>query len=241
MPDKRQATTSGAWVAPQPVTQTEQFVTRTPTVKGATDGLKITVFFALAVIVGASIGYIVSLFAGITVAVAVFVLTVLGVFVPLFVFTLLTESGFLHRRIETNVELAKIDLATLEAARINEAQQEQLNEIYDTLAQHDERIKAVETIRVTDQDGTRHVAKHDNVDIRIGAWLHQTMFDANGMLCGAHPAGHLKGPYPFKGDDEESQTAHRRLLQAGLVGKSGNNYTWTGPRTLSATKRQLQG
>ena len=240
MTDKRQAT-QAAWVAPQPVMVQEQFVTKTPTVKGATDGLKITVFFALAVIVGAAIAYLVYLATTLQIAVAVGVVTVLSVFVPLFAFTLLTESGFLHRRSELNVELAKIDLATLEAARINEAQQAQLNEIYDSLAMFDERLKAVETIRVTDQNGTRHVAKHDNVDIRIAAWLHQTMFDANGMLVGAHKSGHLVGAYPFKGDEEEAQTAHRRLVKAGLIGKAGNNYTWTGPGTLSATKRQLDG
>ena len=159
MSDKRQSTTG--FVPPvQQLPPQAQFVTKTPTVRGATDGLKITVFFALAVIVGVAIAYLVYLASTVPIAVAVGVVTVLSVFVPLFVFTLLTESGFLHRRSELNVELAKIDLATLEAARINEAQQAQLNEIYDSLAMFDERLKAVETIRVTDQNGTRHVAKH---------------------------------------------------------------------------------
>mgnify|MGYP000907602650 CR=1 FL=1 len=240
MSDKRQSTTSGAWVSPQPVT-IETRETTTPTHKGEISQWRTGVFFVLAFAVALCGAWLAFTWSGVTVALSVFVLALLFVFVPLYAWDSMLSSGFMHRRSELSVEMAKIDLATLEAARINEAQQEQLNEIYDTLAQHDERIKAVETIRVTDQDGTRHVAKHDNVDIRIAAWLHQTMFDANGMLCGAHPAGHLKAAYPFKGDDEEAQTAHRRLLKAGLVGKTGNNYTWTGPNTLSATKRQLQG
>lgn len=239
MSDKRQTTQSASWVAPQPVHEA-QLVTKAPTVRGEISGLRTGIFFALAIVVGGAFAYLAWSVWGAMVAVAVFVLALLLTFAPFYLWDSAVSSGFMHRRSELSVEMAKIDLATLEAARINEAQQEQLNEIYDTLAQFDERLKAVETIRVTDQDGTRHVPKHDNIDIRIGAWLHQTMFDANGMLCGAHPAGHLKAAYPFKGDEEESRTAHARLLRAGLIGKTGNNYTWTGPKTLSATKRQLQ-
>ena len=240
MTDKRQAATPGAWVAPQPMAP-ETAATRTPSVRGEISTGRILGFLALAVMVALAVGYLAFVFFDVNVALAVFVVALLGVFAPFFVVDSAMSSGLLHRRAELNVELAKVDLATLEAARINEAQQAQLNEIYDSLAMFDERLKAVETIKVVDQNGTRHVAKHDNVDIRIAAWLHQTMFDANGMLVGAHKSGHLVGAYPFKGDDEEAQTAHRRLLKAGLVGKAGHNFTWTGPNVLSAAKRHLEG
>lgn len=240
MTDKRQATTQAAWVASQPM-QPETSATRTPSVRGEISTGRILGFLALAVMVALAVGYLAFAAWGINAGLAWFVVLLLTVFTPFFLVDSAMSSGLLHRRAELNVELAKVDLATLEAARINEAQQAQLNEIYDTLAIFDERLKAVETIKVVDQTGARHIPKHDNVDIRIAAWLHQTMFDANGMLVGAHKSGHLIGPYPFKGDEEEAQTAHRRLVKATLIGKAGNNYTWIGPSTLSATKRQLEG
>ncbi len=124
--DKRQQATAAGWVsrdAPVSIESAQsQQRNNAPTFRGATDGLKITVFFALAVIIGGAVGYLVFLLAGVQVAVAVFVLIVLVVFVPLFVFTLLTESGYLHRKSEESVELAKIDLATIQSMAINESQ-----------------------------------------------------------------------------------------------------------------------
>lgn len=237
MTDKRQTT---AYVPPQQMPPQAQMVTRQPTARGEISTGRVIGFLVLAFVVACAFSWVAFAAWGVSAALAVFVVVLLGVFTPYFMWDSAVSSGFMHRRSELSVEMAKIDLATIEASRINEAQEEQLKDIYETLKHFDERIKAVETIRIEGMDGVRHVAKHDNVDIKIGAWLHQTMFDANGMLCGAHKSGHLIGPYPFKGDEEEAQTAHKRLLRAGLVGKAGNNYTWTGPNTLSAAKRQLQ-
>ncbi len=237
MSDRRQQATQAGWVAATPVSiESSQAQQRNnaPTFRGATDGLKISVFFALAVIIGGAVGYLVYLLAGVQVAVAVFVMIVLVVFVPLFVFTLLTESGYLHRKSEESVELAKIDLATIQSMSINEAQDAAIKQLQVDVTTIKKQVAGMRTIEIHDRDSSRTVSLRDDVDAAIDVWLAQAMFDAAGRLAGVHRSGVLKVPYPFKGTDENSRKAHSRLQGAGLVvmRQPGNQYAWIGPATL---------
>jgi hypothetical protein len=241
MSDKRQQATAAGWVSATPVaieSAQAQQRNNAPTFRGATDGLKITVFFALAVIIGGAVGYLVFLVASVQVAVAVFVLTVLVVFVPLFVFTLLTESGYLHRKSEESVELAKIDLATIQSMSINEAQDASIRQLQVDVTNIKKQIAGLRTIEIHDRESSRTVSLRDDVDAAIDVWLAQTMFDTAGRLVGVHPSsGVLRVPYPYKGTDENSRQAHSRLTGAGLIvmRQKGNQYAWIGPVTLNET------
>lgn len=239
MADKRQSTT-GAWVSPVAIESTQQHSQREPSVKGEISSWRVTVFFALAVIVALALGYLAFVAWGVYVALAVAVLVVLLVFVPLFGFDTLASTGYLHRRLEAIVELDKIALATKQATAINKEQQEQLEQLWEAIAHIDERLKLLETVDIHDKTGTRSVPKYDDVDAAIGRWL-ASLFDPNGQMVGAHRSGALKEKYPFKGDGDMEKQAHYRLVRAGLVGQNATSkqYTWVGPATLSETRKRL--
>ncbi len=239
MGDKRQAT-QAAWFASQPMPP-ETSATRTPSVRGEISTGRILGFLALAVMVALAVGYLAFAAWGVNAGLAWFVVLLLAVFSPFFVVDSAMSSGLLHRRSELSVEMAKIDLATLEAANINAAQQEQIEQLWDAINAIDERIKAMSTVRIVGKDGARDVPKYDDIDGNIERWL-MTLFDANGRMVGAHASGSLKGPYPFKGDSDEAQQAHMRLVRAGLVGRNevSKQFTWIGPPVLSETRTRLQ-
>lgn len=242
MSDKRQATTSGAWMGPVQIESNSQSEHgRTPTHKGEISAWRVTVFFVLAVLVALALGYLAMVAWGINVALAVGVLVLLAVFVPLFGFDTLASTGYLHRRLETIVELDKIALATRQAGAINQEQQEAIELIWKELDLQRHQIQSLQTVRVHDKAGARDIPKRDEIDMSIDSWLAQEVFDANGMLAGVHPSGVLKGKYRFRGNDERSVQAHQRLVRAALISirNPGNQYMWTGGQTLSDARRKL--
>jgi hypothetical protein len=54
--------------------------------------------------------------------------------------------------------------------------------------------------------------------------------------------GQIKKAVPFKetSKQEDDQQAYARLVRAGLLGKRGDNYIWTGPLTLTDTFKKLE-
>ena len=232
MTDKRQATT-GAWVAPQPMPP-ETAATRTPSVRGEISTGRILGFLALAFFVAIALAWLAYKFFDVNVALAIFVVALLGVFSPFFVVDSAMSSGLLHRRAELGVESAKIDLEIIRAAQLNEAQDLAIRALQQEVTAIKKQIANLRTIEIRDRDGSRTVSLRDEVDTSIDVWLTQTIFDVTGRLVGAHQSGVLKQAYPFKGTDEQSRAANVRLQSAGLVKvrQPGNQYAWTGPATL---------
>lgn len=233
MSDKRQATTTGAWVAPQPMAP-ETAATRTPSVRGEISTGRILGFLALAVMVALAVGYLAFSAWGVNAGLAWFVVLLLAVFSPFFVVDSAMSSGLLHRRAELGVESAKIDLEIIRAATLNEAQDAAIRALQSEVTAIKRQIANLRTIEIRDRDGSRTVSLRDEVDTSIDVWLTQTIFDAAGRLVGAHQSGVLRQAYPFKGTDEQSRAANVRLQSAGLVKvrQPGNQYAWTGPATL---------
>jgi hypothetical protein len=241
MSDKRQATT-GAWVAPQPVTmQPETQATRTPTTRGDISTGRALGFLALAVLVASALGYLAFAYIDINAALAVFVTMVLLVFFPLFAFDMLASTGYLHRRAELGVESAKIDLAIIQASGVNESQDQAIRQLQADVTAIKKQIAGLRTIEIHDRGESKTITLRDDTDAVIDVWLTQTMFDTAGKLIGVHPSGVLRVPYPYKGTDEQSRKAHSRMTGAGLIAmrQKGNNYAWIGPSTLHETMDAL--
>jgi hypothetical protein len=242
--DKRQSTAAG-WVSPVAIqAEQSQQQGRNPSFRGETNGLRITIFFALAFCVALALGWLAYTWWGMAAALAMFVALILVVFVPLYWWDSMVSTGYLHRRAELINESEKtwaaLETTALTASQINDQQQAQIEQIWTAIHHIDERLKAQDTIKIQSRDGVRHVAKHDEIDSDIDRWL-ASMFDANGQMVGAHPSGSLKGPYPFKGDGDAPRQAHQRLIRAGLVGQNATSkqYVWTGPMTLSEARKRL--
>ncbi len=233
MTDKRQATTTGAWVAPQPMPP-ETAATRTPSVRGEISTGRILGFLALAFFVAMAMAWLAYTFFDVNVALAIFVVALLGVFAPFFVVDSAMSSGLLHRRAELGVESAKIDLEIIRAAQLNEAQDAAIRALQSEVTKIKKQIANLRTIEIRDRDGRRTVTLRDEVDTAIDVWLTQTMFDVTGRLVGAHPSGVIRDKYPFGGKGEDGRAANVRLQSAGLVKirQPGNQYAWTGPATL---------
>jgi hypothetical protein len=214
--------------APLPETQERSAVSLLKT----SDSTRLVLYFSLAVIVGAALAYALWVYeAPPAVAVLAAAAAALVVFSAFYGFDMFILSGYAHRRLEVH---ASTYLA--ETARdTNLVQAEQIEQIWDFVFELEERINGLATIEVHDHTGTRRVPRVDPIDGMIRRWLTSNVFDPNGLLSGVHPTGQLKNAYPFKGNSDDAQAAHARLTAAGLVGKNGNNYTWTGPQTLSDT------
>ena len=234
---KQQQTTN--YVAPQPA-MIEQPSAK-PTHTGEISTGRILGFLALAFAVAIALSYLALAAWGVNVALAVFVLALLATFTPFFLVDSMLSSGYLHRRSELAIDDKWADLEIIKAANVNAEQQEQIEQLWDAIGAIDERIKALSTVRIVGKDGTRDVPKYDDIDGNIERWI-ATLFDGNGKMVGAHASGSLKAAYPFKGDSEEAQQAHMRLVRAGLVGRNevSKQYTWIGPPVLSETRTRLQ-
>lgn len=155
---------------------------------------------------------------------------------------LVFATGFVHKWMEQRTESKRIDAAMIDAAAINEAQDEAMELLWQELQRIEQRLDAIETIRISDGRTTRDVHKADTVDLRIRQWITTDIFNASGAMIGVHPNSQLKRSVPFKESspqDSDEYTAWRRLVAAGLLGRNGNNYIWTGPATLPLALEKL--
>lgn len=243
--DKRQQATQAGWVSRDaPVyMQTEPTQQSRPTYKGETSGLRLVVFFALAFFSSMGVAVVAwELWHMVIVSFGLFAVALLGVFIPVYRYDMEVSTGLRHRRMELIAEDNKsqdaVRIATA-AATVNNEQQVQIEQLWNANRLLEERLKAVETYRIHDRKGTRDIPRQDEFDMAIDSWLAQFMFDANGVLVGSHPTGHIKRAFPFTAKDERGRQCFARLSAAGLIGKSGNNYTWTGPKTLTETQQKL--
>jgi len=161
--------------------------------------------------------------------------------VLLFIATdLLFSTGFLHKLVEQETERKRID-ASYPAEYHDAAHDEAIGALWEYVYSLEARLDALNTIKIGGIDGEREIPKVDTVDLRIRQWLTTEIFP-NGQLAGVHANGQIKRAFPFKGtsDQADDRAAWSRLAAAGLVGKSGNNYVWTGPTTLGLTMQKLQ-
>jgi hypothetical protein len=238
MSDKRQQATAAGWVSPVAV-QSENTQGHAPTHKGEISNWRVGVFFVLALAVALALAWLAMTW-GTTPAVAVFVVALLVVFTPFYLIDSVLSSGYWHERARLIVEDNKTFAAVQTASQVNAEQQGQIEQLWTAIHHMDERLKAMDTIKIQGRDGVRHVAKHDEIDSDIDRWL-ASMFDANGQMVGAHPSGSLRQAYPFKGDGDGPRQAHQRLIRAGLVGQNATSkqYVWTGPMTLSEARKRL--
>ncbi len=242
--NKQQSTQAG-WVSAQPqvTVQSESTQGHNPTHKGEISNWRVGVFFVLALAVALALGWLAMAW-GMTAAIAVFVVVLLGVFAPFYLIDSVLSSGYLHERARLIVESEKTQAADraalFSATTINAEQQAQLEQLWTAIHHIDERLKALDTIKIQSRDGVRTVAKHDDIDSDIDRWM-ASMFDANGQIVGIFPSGVIKDKYPFKGESDAAKAAHHRLIKAGLVGRNetSKQYTWVGPMTLSETRKRL--
>jgi hypothetical protein len=146
----------------------------------------------------------------------------------------LFSTGYLHKQAEQRTEQMRIRAAMMDAAAVNEAQDEAMQLLWQEIQKLHQRLDAMDTFTVSDGRTVRQVHKADTADLRIRQWLTTDVFNANGAMVGVHPNGQLKRAVPFKESaaTDEDKAAYRRLVAAGLLGRSGNNYVWVGPSTL---------
>lgn len=236
---QQQTTQSASWVSPQPLVIEQP--SAKPTHKGEISTGRILGFLLLSFVVAIAVSYLTWSAWGVNVALAVFVLVLLSTFSPFYLMDSMLSSGYLHRRSELSIDSARVDLEIIRASNVNAEQQEQIEQLWDSIHALDERIKALSTVRITGKGGARDIPKFDDIDGNIDRWI-ATLFDANGKMVGAHASGSLKAAYPFKGDSDEAQQAHMRLIRAGLVGRNevSKQFTWIGPPMLSETRTRLQ-
>ncbi len=166
----------------------------------------------------------------------------MGFLLAMWTVDLVFATGFVHKWMEQGTERRRIMAAMMDAAAINEAQDEAMELLWQEVQRAHTRLDAMETIRISNGRTVREVHKADTVDLRIRQWIATEVFNASGAMTGVYPNGQLKRAVPFKasappGSDEE--TAHRRLVAAGLLGRVGNNYVWTGPATLPLALEKL--
>ena len=237
MSDKRQATT-GAWVSPQPVT-IETRETTTPTHKGEISQWRTGVFFMLAFAVALCGAWLAFTWSGVTVALSVFVLALLLVFVPLYAWDSMLSSGFLHHKIKVALDQSVVDLETIKAVGVNEAQDAAIRQLQADVTAIKKQLANMRTIEIHDKDGSRTVSLRDDIDAAIDVWLTGKMFDTSGRLVGVHPSGVIKDKYPFSGKDDASRQANVRLGGLVKVRQPGNQYAWIGPSTLTETMDAL--
>ena len=234
---------SQSFVKPTIQVNAPQAVEERPSFRGEVDSKRVIVFFIFACLLAAGSGalaYNLGLSLIITIIISMLVLAV--AFVPLYRWDAQISTGYLHKREEQTTERLRIDAAMLDAVAINAEQSQQIAMVFDELRRLDERINAIDAIRVIDNTGTKVINKNDPVDSLIQQWLARAIFDSAGRLAGIHPNGQIKSAMPFKETSQEdnAKTAYRRLIAAGLIGREGNNYIWIGPSTLSQTIRKLQ-
>ena len=159
-----------------------------------------------------------------------------GVWLIVFLIDAVFSTGFLHKREEQQTERLRLDAQLAEVEATNQNQTAALEIIWEELARMEERINSMASLKVTSRDGERVIPRDDMVDRLIQRWLTTEIFDQNGQLSGVHiPSMQIKRAVPFKATskNEDELAAYKRLIAAGLIGQSGNNYTWTGPQRLS--------
>lgn len=214
-----------------------------PSFKGQVSDARVTMFGVLAVLAGAGIGYLVyTWLLDPGVGVVVGVLVMLGIFTSYYVYDSLVSTGYMHKRLETSLELEKLD-AIAYANNVNEQQAAQIAQIWQAIDALTNRVDTMGTIRVTDHQGTRTINKYDAVDAAIDRFLETAMFDANGRLVGIYAKNkQLAVAYPFKGTGDIAVEAHARLVAAGLVQRApnSNNLIWSGPASLAESFNRLR-
>ena len=208
-----------------------------PTFQGQVDSLRF-VFYGF---FGALIGLCLRFLAQVPAAAAIIAA---GLFVLAFVVVdLLFSTGLLHKWSEQQTERLRIEAAFL-GDGVDSGQEAAIAALWDYLYTVIEpQLDAMKTIRVSDRDGVREVPKVDTIDLHIRRWLTGKMFDETGRLAGVHPNMQIRSAVPFKESirSEEEQAAYQRLAAAGLIGRRGNDYVWTGPQLLSQTMERLAG
>lgn len=152
-------------------------------------------------------------------------------------------TGFTHKLIEQRTEQQRIMAALVDAAAVNTAQDELFELMWANIRNIEAKLEAMDTIKVHEQGRTREIMKMDAIDIRIKTWITEKIFDSVGKLAGVHSNGQIKQAVPFKSsapEDSEELQAYERLVRAGLLGRRGDNYIWTGPLTLTDTFKKLE-
>lgn len=144
-------------------------------------------------------------------------------------------TGYMHKLAEQRTEKQRIAASLLDIIAVNEAQNDYFDTLERRLDEHDSRLKDLEKISITEQGKTRHINKHDSLDIDIEKWITGEIFASNGVLKGVHPVGYLKGKMPFK----EGTDGYERLVRLRLVTKDEGGYKWVGPSTLVDTRERL--
>lgn len=166
----------------------------------------------------------------------------MGFLLAMWTVDLVFATGFVHKWMEQATERRRIMAVMMDAATVNEAQDAAMEVLWDELKRLERRLDAMDTIEISDGRTARKVHKADTVDLRLRQWLSTEVFSASGAMVGVHPNGQLKRAVPFKesaAPGSEEHTAYRRLVTAGLLGRNGNNYIWTGPPTLPLALEKL--
>ncbi|MFN8465459.1 MAG: hypothetical protein U0X20_07910 [Caldilineaceae bacterium] len=214
-----------------------------PSFKGQVSDARVTMFGVIAVVAGGGIGYLVYTWtAGAGTGIVAGLLVMLGIFTGYYVYDSLVSTGYMHKRLETALEMEKLD-AIAYANDVNEQQAAQIQQLWEAHNALADRVDGLGQIRVTDSNGTRTIGRYDEIDGAIDNWLTGSMFDATGKLAGVYPKNmQLVSAYPFRGTSQIAQLAHARLLAAGLVGKvpNSNNLKWTGPGIYSEALDKLR-
>ena len=204
-----------------------------PTFVGQLDTMRLAIYGAF----GAALGVLLHFVADVDRAPAI--VAGAGAVLAFVVVDLLFSTGFLHKLIEQVTERRRIE-AAYPADYYDEVRDEQIGALWEYVYSLEARLDALNTIKVGGIGGEYEIPKVDTADLRIRKWLVDEIFP-NGQLTGVHSNGQIKRAFPFKGtsDNPEDRAAWQRLTAAGLVGKNGNNYVWTGPATLGLAMKKL--
>jgi len=231
--DYRVATTVQGQTQPQPQIVMQPAEAR-PTFVGQLDTTRLAIYGAFGVVIGLLAYYVGNEEARRAILIGG------GSTLAFITVDLLFSTGFLHKLVEQETERKRIE-ATYPAEARDAAHDEQIGALWEYVYSLEARLDALNTLKVGGIGGEREIPKVDTVDLRIRQWLTTEIFP-NGQLAGVHANGQIKRSFPFKGtsDNPEDRAGWSRLTAAGLVGKSGNNYMWTGPATLGLTMQKLQ-
>ncbi len=202
-----------------------------PTFEGQSNGLRLFLFVLLSAIIGG----IAHLWVGLDRLSTLLVSMIFLWF--MWMADLVFATGYIHKRSEQKTEQMRIRAAMMDAATINEAQDEVLQMLWAECKSLHLRIDTLETLKIHEQGKARTIHKADPLDLRIKSWITSEIFNGNGRLVGVHPNGQLKKAMPFKQDkpgaqDTEDGRGYTRLVSLGLIGRRDDNYVWVGPQTL---------
>ncbi len=204
-----------------------------PTFVGQIDTVRLALYGAFGLAIGALLYFVAEIDR------APAIIAGAGSVLAFVVVDLLFSTGFLHKLIEQSTERRRIE-AAYPADYYDGVHDEQIGALWEYMYSLEARLDALNTIKVGGIGGEREIPKAGMADLKIRQWLTTEIFP-NGQLAGVHPNGQIKRSFPFKGtsDDPDDRAAWSRLQAAGLVGKNGNNYMWTGPSTLGLTMQKL--